>query len=198
MATRVLLVEDEDDTRELLARALTRAGYEVTAAGSRAEALAQGEHGPGPEVVVTDIVLGGDDLGGLRLMTELESRGIVARVIVITAYADVERVKTALNQGAAYFLEKPFTAAELAQVIERVLSVGRGAERAIEHVLDRAELTEKERIVARHLFEGLSGSEIAERERNSPRTIRQHISQIYAKCGVGNRAELLRLLFPRR
>jgi DNA-binding NarL/FixJ family response regulator len=163
----------------------------VADAASRAEA-----HGPF-DVIVTDVVLGKDELGGLRLMTELARLGSSAPVIVITAFADVERVKTALNQGAAYFLEKPFSADELVAVAERVQSSARGTAQAIERLFARAELTEKERTVARHLFDGLSGSEIAELEQNSPRTIRQHVSQIYAKCGVKSRAEFLRLLFPR-
>ena len=147
--------------------------------------------------MITDIVMGADDLAGLKLMTELQALGVHSPVIVITAFADVHRVKTALNQGAAFFLEKPFSAEELIAAIERVRQAGRGAEAAIQRLFERAELTDKERTVARHLFDGLSGSEIAELEHNSPRTIRQHISQIYVKCGVANRAEFLRLLFPR-
>jgi DNA-binding NarL/FixJ family response regulator len=196
MMATLLLVEDEADTRDLLSRALERAGYRVLAAADRAGALAEVATAP-VELVITDIVLGEDDLGGLRLLDELKRAGVTAPIVMITAFADVERVKTALNQGAAYFLEKPFSADELIAVVERVRSAGRGAAEAIARVLDRAELTEKERTVARHLFDGLSGSEIAELEHNSPRTIRQHISQIYAKCGVANRAEFLRLLFPR-
>ncbi len=196
MTATLLLVEDEDDTRELLARALDRAGFRtLTAAG--AEAALSLARTAELDVVITDIVLGADDLAGLKLMTELHALGVHAPVIVITAFADVHRVKTALNQGAAFFLEKPFSAEELLAAIERVRQAGRGAEAAIQRLFERAELTEKERTVARHLFDGLSGSEIAELEHNSPRTIRQHISQIYAKCGVANRAEFLRLLFPR-
>ena len=60
-----------------------------------------------------------------------------------------------------------------------------------------AELTEKERTVARLLLDGLSSNQIATIEGNSPKTIRQHVSQIYAKCGVENRAQFFRLAFVR-
>jgi DNA-binding NarL/FixJ family response regulator len=196
MTATLLLVEDEDDTRDLLARALDRAGFRTLTAASVDAALSLARSAEF-EVVITDIVMGADDLAGLTLMTELDRLGIRAPVIVITAFADVHRVKTALNQGAAYFLEKPFSVDDLLAAIERVRQAGHGAEAAIQRLFERVELTDKERTVARHLFDGLSGSEIADRENNSPRTIRQHISQIYAKCGVGNRAEFLRLLFPR-
>ena len=67
----------------------------------------------------------------------------------------------------------------------------------VEQVLVRANLTDKELVVARHLLEGLSYAEIAELENNSPKTIRQHVSVVYAKCGVGSRAELFRLAYAR-
>src|SRR5581483_669526 len=102
----------------------------------------------------------------------------------------------ALNDGAAHLIEKPFGAAELTTAIERVLDGG-GARRHIESIFDGARRTEKERTVARHLLRGLSSSEIAALESNSPKTIRQHVSQIYAKCGVSTRAEFFRLAYER-
>lgn len=195
MTCTVLLVEDEDDTRDLLALSLERAGYRVLATGDpeRAAALGRAE---GPiDVIITDIVIGADDRRGLRLMTELRDDGIHAPTIVITAYADVEKVKTALNDGAAHLLEKPFRAPDLLRAIERVLEGG--ATPDVERLFERARLTDKERTVARHLLKGLSSSEIAVLEKNSPKTIRQHVSQIYAKCGVGTRAEFFRLAYVR-
>jgi DNA-binding NarL/FixJ family response regulator len=198
-AATILLVEDEDDTRELLGKALERAGYLCLAARDAREALERAREADTLDLVVTDVVLGRDDRGGLRLMTELRAAGVRAPVIVITAYADVEKVKIALNEGAAYFLEKPFRAAELLEVIARVRAQGAGGEvsSAVEELLARAHLTDKELVVARHLLDGLSSSEIAELEKNSPKTIRQHVSQIYAKCGVSSRAEFFRMVYVR-
>ncbi len=196
MTATVLLVEDEDDTRDLLARALERSGYRALAAENGEQALALARAAGPIDVVVTDIVIGGDDRRGLRLIGELRAAGVGAPVVVITAYADVDKVKTALNEGAAHLLEKPFGSAELQAAIERVLGGG-GARRDIESIFDDARLTEKERTVARHLLRGLSSSEIAALESNSPKTIRQHVTQIYAKCGVSTRAEFFRLAYER-
>jgi DNA-binding NarL/FixJ family response regulator len=192
----VLLVEDEYDTRELLARALSRAGYRCVPTATARDALERVATGEAVDVVVTDVVLDQDERGGLRLITELKARGVRAPVIVITAYADVEKVKFALNEGAAHLLEKPFRAPELVDAIERVRASG-DVTRAVETLFERARLTEKERVVARHLLRGLSSGEIAELENNSPKTIRQHASQIYAKCGVASRGELFRLVYAR-
>ena len=82
-------------------------------------------------------------------------------------------------------------------MIERVLSNSRPLNQAVEELLARAQLTEKERAVARLLLEGLSSNEIAEAQQNSPKTIRQHVTQIYAKCGVASRAQFFRLAYLR-
>jgi DNA-binding NarL/FixJ family response regulator len=73
---------------------------------------------------------------------------------------------------------------------------GTSVQHSIEQVLTRANLTEKEREVARLLLEGLSGPEIAERSGNSLKTIRQHLTRIYEKTGVASQAEFFRLVYP--
>jgi DNA-binding NarL/FixJ family response regulator len=195
VTVKVLLVEDERDTRELLGRALERAGYACVLADGAREARERALDAGPFDVVVTDVVLGRDDRGGLVLMTDLRRVGVRAPFVIITAYADVEKVKTALNQGAAHLLEKPFRAPELIAAITRVCGGGAPTDRAAVDVLSRARLTAKERTVALYLLDGLSSGEIAQIEANSPKTIRQHVSQIYAKCGVSSRAEFFRLVY---
>jgi DNA-binding NarL/FixJ family response regulator len=193
----ILLVEDEFDTRELLGRALERAGYRCVLAGDASAAIECVDTCGFVDVVVTDVVIGSDDRQGLHLIAQLRAVGVHAPVVVITAYADVEKVKLALNQGAAHLLEKPFRAPALVEVIEQVRQHGGDVVHAMELALSRAALTDKERTVARHLLNGLSSTEIAEIEHNSPKTIRQHVSQIYAKCGVSNRGEFFRWVYVR-
>jgi DNA-binding NarL/FixJ family response regulator len=191
----VLLVEDEVDTREMLAAAIGRAGYHCVVAAGGDEALALAAGSPAIDVVVTDVVMGGNDRRGLTLMNELRRLGVHAPIVVITAYADVEKVKIALNHGAAHLIEKPFRAPELIDVIGRVRAHGGDLRDEIDEALARANLTDKEMLVARHLLDGLTSGEIADIERNSPRTIRQHVTQIYAKCGARNRADFVRIVY---
>jgi DNA-binding NarL/FixJ family response regulator len=190
----VLLVEDETDTREMLSAAIARAGYRCLPASGASEALERAAAADFVDVVVTDVVMEGDDRRGLALMRELRAAGIGAPVVLITAYADVEKLKIALNDGAAHILEKPFRAADLIEVIGR-FKEGGSVKHAIERALARAALTEKETVVARHLLDGKTSGEIAEIERNSEKTIRQHVTQIYSKCGARNRAEFVRLIY---
>jgi DNA-binding NarL/FixJ family response regulator len=189
----ILLVEDEDDTRALLGKALVRAGYTALLAANAEQGLELARSGR-PDVIVTDIVLGSAERGGLRLLAELRASGMRTPVIVITAYADIEKVKLALNQGAQRLIEKPFSAGELLEAIDGVES-GRDPESRSEQLFERARLTDKEREVARQLIRGLTSSEIAEHAGNSAKTIRQHVTQIYAKCGVENRAGFFRRVY---
>lgn len=196
MSETVLLVEDEADARESLSRAIERSSRKCVSAESVDEALAKLRAAPFVDVVVTDVVLGDDESGGIRLLPELKRIGVRAPVIVITAFADVVRVKDALNNGASYLLEKPFRAQQLLDIIKRVLSDPGDVAHYVDRALAHAGLTDKEAAVARHVLKGLTSSEIARLENNSDKTIRQHITRIYQKCGVATRAEFFHFVFP--
>lgn len=122
----VLLVEDEPDARELLARAIERAGWRCVVADDVLSAMELVDEAEFLDVVVTDVVFGRDDRGGLRVLTGLRAKGLRVPVVVITAHADLEKMEFAFNQGASYLLEKPFRAMELVSVIERMCSVRPG------------------------------------------------------------------------
>lgn len=193
--TRLLLVEDEDDARASLVRTLKREGYECGAAADEVAALAllETERFDG---AIVDVVLGKKVNAGLDLVPELLARCGQAPVIIITAFADMGKVKAALNAGASYLLEKPFTAADLLAVLRRLLTRRDDLSPFVERALDRAKLTDKERNVARLVLKGLPTAEIARVERNSEKTVRQHLGHIYAKCGVASRAEFFHYVFP--
>ncbi|HEX4404548.1 MAG TPA: response regulator [Polyangia bacterium] len=197
MNRTILLVEDEADTRDILSRALERAHFTCLTADGVQSALDAATAAAFIDVVVTDVVMAGDDRAGLRLLHALGEAGVHAPVIVITAFADVEKVKIALNEGAAYFLEKPFRAPDLIDAIERACQRRDLTTHSVDEVLSRARLTDKEHAVALRLLQGLSSGEIAALEHNSEKTIRQHQTQIYAKCGVSSRAELFKKVYVR-
>ena len=82
------------------------------------------------------------------------------------------------------------------EVIRRVLGEPRDIGYLVDSALAKAGLTDKEQAVARLILKGLTSVEIAELEGNSEKTVRQHVTQIYAKCGVASRAELFHFVFP--
>lgn len=197
MSSTLLFVEDDDDARTSLTRSLEKAGYRVLVANNPDEALGLIAPGEFLSLVVTDVFLQHEALGGLRLLRELRERDVDAPVILITAFAAIDSVKTALNEGATYLLEKPFRAAELLEVVARILNAPpTRMNYFVDRALSEASLTDKEQVIARYLLKGLTSSEIARLEANSDKTIRQHITRIYQKCGVSSRAEFFHYVFP--
>ena len=114
---RILVVEDEADSRVLMASALTHCGAEVRESATAAAALAA-VNDTVPDVVLADIGLPGKD--GYALLNEIRAidRGRYVPVAAVTAYARPEDREKALAAGFDAHLSKP---AELRTVIETVL-----------------------------------------------------------------------------
>src|SRR5438045_594262 len=66
----------------------------------------------------------------------------------------------------------------------------------VTRALSKARLTRKEEEVARLVLKGLTSAEIGAMMGNSEKTIKQHLTQVYAKLGVAGRAEFFHLVFP--
>lgn len=195
---KVLLVEDEPEARGALARALERAGHSVMQAADVATALSFVDERAAalPDAAVLDVVLGDDDRGGLRVLEALRACSASVPVVMVTAFADVQKVKAALNLGASHLLEKPFRAAELLAVLERVIAARPDPAEAVTRLFERAGLTPREAEVARLALKGLPSPEIASVLGMSEKTVRQHLSRVYEKHGVASRGELFHLVFP--
>jgi DNA-binding NarL/FixJ family response regulator len=191
----VLLVEDEPDARTILSRRLQAFGWTCLAHPS-AESAMQDPELRYVEAVVADVVLGDGKLSGIDLIAALRKEEVRAPVVLVTAFADTQRLKAALNSGASYLLEKPFTTEALRQVLEKVTTVDVDLSRLVNKALSRARLTRKEEEVARLVLKGLTSAEIGAMMGNSEKTIKQHLTQVYAKLGVAGRAEFFHLVFP--
>jgi two-component system cell cycle sensor histidine kinase/response regulator CckA len=111
----ILLVEDEEAVRAFGARALASRGYTVLEAASGVEALDVLERDGGTvDLVVSDVVM--PEMDGPTLFGELRRRGITAKVIFVSGYAEEAFAKN-LPAGDFGFLPKPFS---LKQLIETV------------------------------------------------------------------------------
>lgn len=193
---RVLLVEDENGARTVLSAALRARGLLVEAAADRAAGLALARESGYFDAVVVDVVLGAEEHGGLDLLEDLRVADITAPAIVITAFADKARLKRALELRVSYLLEKPFSADQLLGVLQRVWTETSDLDHYVRQALERANLTPRETDVARLVLKGLSNDEIAGALSNSEKTVRQHLSAVYAKCGVHTRSEFFHHVFP--
>ena len=123
---KILLVEDDSKITLALGIRLRHTGYEVVTAPDAIGAMAQAlKHAP--DVVVLDINLPGGD--GFLVAERLRSQSATATVpvIFITASKLPGLVERAKQLGAVAFLEKPFSASQLADALERALGEGRVA-----------------------------------------------------------------------
>jgi two-component system, OmpR family, response regulator MprA len=109
-AVRVLVVDDDRDVRDSLVRALSYAGYDVTAAADGAEALASLSRSP-VDVIVLDVLM--PMLDGLEACRRLRTRGDATPILVLTARGTVDDRVTGLAAGADDYLVKPFALREL-------------------------------------------------------------------------------------
>ncbi|HEU4587210.1 MAG TPA: response regulator [Gemmatimonadales bacterium] len=116
----ILVVDDEPPIRALLARQLRVLGYTVVEAGSAQAALAlAGEQSSPFDLVLSDIVMPG--MNGTELCARLLERNPRQALILISAHAPSGEVGLRGEIGAVPLLRKPFTVAELAVVLDRVL-----------------------------------------------------------------------------
>ncbi|MFN3630153.1 MAG: response regulator transcription factor [Casimicrobiaceae bacterium] len=202
---KVIAVDDDDFMRELLARVLAGAGMQVMSYGS-AEALLGALNTASATILLLDMNL--PDMSGLELQNVLRRCGIDLPIVFISGAAELGMAVTAMRNGAADFIEKPFEGGVL---IERVRqAVARHADRISlsDRLVDPLvqtrfkTLTPREREVFDLLVTGMSSKLIARELGGSYRTIEIHRSQIMRKMAARHLPELVRMsiesLEPRR
>jgi DNA-binding NtrC family response regulator len=118
MTPRVLVVDDDADMAEMVARHLAGDGFTAAAVTGGARALQRlGEEAF--DVVLTDVVMG--DVDGLAVLREAQRLHPRTRVILMTAFGSLENAIAALREGAADYLTKPFKMAEVSVAVRRAL-----------------------------------------------------------------------------
>ncbi len=115
---RILIVDDEESTRELFAELLQRWGYDVdqTADGHGALKLAAETH---PDVIISDLVM--PKLDGLALVRALREEQPDTPVVIITGKGTIDAAVEAVREGVFDFVEKPLDPARLKVILTRAL-----------------------------------------------------------------------------
>jgi two-component system nitrogen regulation response regulator NtrX len=124
MASDILVVDDEEDIRELVSGILSDEGHETRTAGDSDSALHAIEERM-PRLVFLDIWLQGSRLDGLALLDEIKSRHQDLPVVMISGHGNIETAVSAIRRGAYDFIEKPFKADRLILVAERALETSK-------------------------------------------------------------------------
>jgi two-component system cell cycle sensor histidine kinase/response regulator CckA len=116
----VLLVEDDSNLRELVARVLRSYGYTVYVAGSGVDALAiAGDSTRSIDAVITDVVMPG--MNGRELVEKLVKTRPGMGFLFMSGYTDDDVLRRGVMHGEAAFLQKPFTPDQLARKVRAVL-----------------------------------------------------------------------------
>ncbi len=123
-ALRVLLVEDDEDNRELMSEVLEAAGYDVLAASSGADGLkALAERSV--DAVVTDVGMPG--MGGLEVASAAKRIAPAVPVVIVTGYADREDILSARGREVDAVLVKPVDPDALTAAVASVVAARKAA-----------------------------------------------------------------------
>ncbi len=119
MADRILVVDDEEPIREIVAQMLTTAGYRCKEAASGMEALAVLTSGEEFELMLSDLMMA--DLDGIGLLERTKERYPDMPVVMVTAVHDISVALAAIRNGAYDYLLKPFEREQLLNTVSRAL-----------------------------------------------------------------------------
>jgi two-component system response regulator GlrR len=117
---KILLVDDDPGLLRLLSIRLRAESYDIEAVESAHKALAVLNRFR-PDLVITDLRM--DEMDGIGLLKELQSRSPGLRVLIITAHGTIPDAVLATQSGAFGFLTKPIDKDELMETVERAMKV---------------------------------------------------------------------------
>ena len=146
-----------------------------------------------PDVVLMDLSMPGVD--GIEAIRRLRAAGHETPVVVLTSFAEAERVRSALEAGAVGYLLKD---SEPRDVLEAVRAAAAGhapldprVTRALLPSADRGasdvSLSGREREVLSHVAKGLANKQIARTLGISERTVKVHLGNVFRRIGVSDR-----------
>ena len=199
---RIAVADDHPVVREgLVAMLETEPDFQVVGtAATGAEAVALVARAD-PDVLLLDLEL--PELDGVGVLRRLTAEGARVRVIAFTVFDTDERIIGAVEAGAAGYLLKGAPRAELFAAVRTVAAGGSllaavASSAVLRRVRGQAPaagptLTPRERAVLEALARGLGNKQIAARLGVSERTVKFHVSSLFAKLGAGNRTEAVTL-----
>jgi len=117
----ILLVEDEEAVRAFASRALASRGYTVLEADSGADALRVAEEADEPiDLIVSDVIM--PEMDGPAMLAELRRRGVSAKAVFVSGYADDAFSRNLPDPQDFVFLPKPFTLKQLIETVKAATS----------------------------------------------------------------------------
>jgi DNA-binding response OmpR family regulator len=190
-AAAILVVEDDERLRELIATLLRESGYDTAEAACGESALVAAELSP-PDLVLLDVDL--PRLSGYEVCHRLRERYGVRLPIMFVSGVRTEAFDrvAGLMIGADDYLAKPFVPDEL---LARVRALLRRAAPARPLRSGTKPLTARELEILHLLADGLSQAQTAARLTISPKTVATHFERVLEKLGVHSRAQAVAVAY---
>lgn len=206
---KVVIVEDEDETRERLVRVIGRSKQlrcVAACADMKSGQRALLQHMP--EILLVDIDL--PDGSGLQLIELIDHKKLSTRAIVITVFEDDRHVMQAISAGATGYVLKDDPSISIEHAILMIVSGGAPISPSVaRHILARFKatqnispapelsnkiqsLTTREMEILILVSDGFTDKEIADKENVSYHTVTTHVKHIYQKLSVNTRVEAAR------
>jgi DNA-binding NarL/FixJ family response regulator len=194
----VLIADDHPLVRNALTQLLGAIDdFDVIGAASTGQEAVDAALDASPDVVLMDLEM--PELDGIAAIDALRAAGSQARVVVLTTFSDRDRILGALDAGALGYLLKD---AEPEDIIRGIRAAARGespiAPRAAREVLSARSsdppslsvaLSAREREVLSLVAEGLPNKLIARRLEISEKTVKAHLTSVFAQLGVTDRTQ---------
>ncbi len=198
---RILIADDHAIVREGQ-RALveTEPGMELVGEAADGAEAVQMARTLQPDVILLDLLM--PRMGGVEAIREIKAHNSEARILVLTSFAEDERVYAAIKAGALGYLLKDASPREILAAIREVHRGEPSMPPVIAHKLmselrrtsnlplTKDPLTERELEILKLVAQGLPNLEIAERLVISERTVRTHVSNILGKLHLANRTQV--------
>lgn len=184
MTQKIHIVDDNTDVRNSLSALLTALGYEF-ATYETGDVFLASDCELDEAIILLDIRMPGRD--GMEVLREIRSKSKLAQVIMMTGHGDIPLAVRAIQDGASEFLEKPFEANLIQNVLVKAQSLQTKSD-------PFEKLTPRERQTAELLAQGLANKEVAYRLEISTRTVEAHRARIMSKLDIHSSAELVHLM----
>lgn len=204
---RVVVVEDDEEIRELVRRILSDdPSIQYVKAYPTGDSFVQGFDAESTDVVIMDINMPGSS--GIECVAQAKPRDPRVQYIISTVFENPNYIFQALCAGATGYLLKGLSAQELVPAIHGVMEGGSPMSPAIARMVVSSfqgqarasisdhQLTAKEREIVDGLAAGLMYKEIADKGGISIGTVRVHIRNIYEKLQVNSRHEAVKKVYP--
>ena len=184
----VCIVDDDLEVRDSLSLMLGLKGFDCRTYASGMAFLSAPPSRPC--CLVLDLKMG--EMDGLTLQEKIKAKNLPVEIVFLTAFADVDVMRSAFLNSAVDFLEKPVVMDQMLNSLEKAFSRLKAKEYGLTVDSLQETLTPREKEVFGVISQGLTHREIGNMLGISPRTVEVHKGRIMEKLGVKTMAELIK------